>query len=328
LELSLRSGDVPAGSLRLESGMAEFRFSSGATAMVQGPATVRFPGPNRIFLQEGKVLCRCPAPASRIILTTPGTQVVDLGTEFAVEVAPGQQNTRVAVVSGKVGVGTSPARVLGTGQAAQVGPDQVVHLTPLPADAFADLLKAGVSTAAPSGWSENLLSDTAFAADPAHSKWYWTEGYVEPAGSDRTLAIHAKGHRFWPGARQRVATGDIGGRAVVGLVEAMMPANDVLRERQWAILKLAFIDEQGREFASAFRYFLRATDKPGQYIAAQVATLAPAGTRGVEIQLLLNARGQPSGTVWFRNVRLIVASGTGADASSGSTRATSSIGKE
>jgi hypothetical protein len=328
-ELLLRSGEAPDGLLRLESGLAEFRFAGGATALLQGPAVGRFPGPNRMFLQEGKVLCRCPTPASRITLTTPATQVVDLGTEFAVEVVPGQTGTRVAVVSGKVEVGAAPARVLGTGEAAQVGPDQVVHLAPLPPDAFADLLKAGVSATAPSGWGDSLLADPAFAADAAHSPWYRTEGYAEPTGCAGAIAVHARGHRFWPGVRQRVTTGDIAGRAVVGSVEAMMPANDPLQERQWAILKLAFVDAQGREFASAFRYFLRAADQPGQYVAAQVATRAPAGTRRVEVQLLLNARGLAKGTVWFRNAKLVVAiSGESSQPTGTASSPTSSTGKE
>ena len=106
IELCLRSGDLPRGLLRLDSGSAEFLFRNGASAMLLGPATVRFTGPDSLLVQDGQVLCRCPTTDSRITVATPTTQVVDLGTEFAVAVARQPGSTRVAVIQGEVRVGT------------------------------------------------------------------------------------------------------------------------------------------------------------------------------------------------------------------------------
>jgi anti-sigma factor RsiW len=328
IELSLRSGDLPAGLLRLESGSAEFRFAAGATAVLVGPASVRFPGPERLYLEEGRALLRCPTPESRLTLDTPAVRVVDLGTEFAVEAAPSKKATRVAVVSGEVRLGAGGGRVLRTGEAAEVGPDGVVRLTPLPADALAELLAAHSAHAASAthaegaadGFGPNLLIDPAPAAFPAGGPWRATEGHVEPVptpggdGSGRAIAVRAAGHRFWPGVRQIVATGDIGGRTVVATAEVRAASADPLIERQSAIVKIAFRDERGREFATTFRRHVPDRGRPSPASATvRVAAVAPAGTRSVELQLLLSARGLSAGTVVFENPALRVSAAKGSE---------------
>lgn len=316
---------MPQGLLRLESGVAEFRLPGGATAVVQGPAALRFPGPDQMFLQEGKALCRCPTPQSRITVTTSATQVVDLGTEFAVQAGPVGQTTRVAVVSGKVQVGAAERRILRTGESAEIGADRAVRLVPLPPEVFADLLKAN-SLSSVQGLGPNQLVDPSFETLSGESPWYRTQGHVELApASPATVAIHARGHRFWPSVRQSVDTGDISGRLVVGSVDAVMPPNQPLGERQFAILKLAFINQRGEEFATSFRYFLHAGSGPGTLASTQVAAFAPPGTVKVEVQLMLNARGQSSGAVWFSNPRLVVASIAQTKPMSGGTRPAGSL---
>ncbi|HSU65711.1 MAG TPA: FecR domain-containing protein [Tepidisphaeraceae bacterium] len=300
VELSLRGGEIPAGLLRLESGVAEFRFAKGATALLLGPATIRFPGENQVFLQDGKVLCRCPTPESRITLTTPATQVVDLGTEFAVD-ASDDSGTRVAVVSGQVRVGTHDAQLLHKGESAVVGSDKVVHMAPLPPDAFAELFKADPSRISPQSGGGNLLPDVSFSG----KRWTLTEGFAEPLPAGG--AVHARGHRLWPSFRQTVNTGDVSGRLVVAKVVGTSASEDPLCERQSAILKIAFLDAGGREFATASRHFLQAGATPGTPVTGEVAAFAPAGTRMIQYQLLLSARSQPRGTVIFSGPRLFVA---------------------
>lgn len=310
VELSLRAGEMPSGLLRLESGVAEFRFAKGATAVLLGPVAVKFTGENQMFLQDGKVLCRCPTPESRITLTTPATQIVDLGTEFAVD-AGDQAETRVAVVSGKVRVGTTGTQLLEKGQSAVVGPDKVVRLTPLPTDAFADLFRADPSRISPLIAVGNLLADPAFSHTGSGGAWVGTEGHAEalPGGQ---AALHARWHRLWPSFRQTVATGDISGRLVIAEVQGVSSPQDPVCERQSAILKISFLDVAGREFATASRHFLLANTQPGESVAGNVAAFAPVGTRKVVYQLMLSARGQANGTVIFRDPRLFVgpASGT------------------
>jgi ferric-dicitrate binding protein FerR (iron transport regulator) len=311
VELALRSGDLPNTPLRLESGSAEFRFTHGATALILGPATVRFAGVNQLFLQDGKLLCKCPTPDSRLTVITPATRVVDQGTEFAVDVAADRPDTRVAVLRGEVHVGTRRVEVLRTGQAAEVGPDQVVRLTPLPPDALADLVAADLART-PDGLAADasLLLDPEFTAG-LNGPWRCTESHVDIAGTPigQAMRIHANGHRFWPSVRQAVSTGDIAGRLVIASVVARTPGGDPLTDRQAGILKVVFMDAQGREFATASRHFLHAGSSAmviDQPVTSQVAAFAPPGTQKVEVQLLLSARGKPTGLIEYANPRLYV----------------------
>lgn len=189
------------------------------------------------------MLCRCPTPESRLTVTTPATQVVDLGTEFAVEVAGVLADTRVAVVSGEVRVGTTQSQVLRTGQAAEVGPDQVVRLTPIPPAALAELLAADAARSAGPAEGQNLLDDPTFGSGPGLGPWRGLEGHVEPSPEGGAVNVFARGHRFWPSVRQEVDVGDdLAGRLVVASVDGRTPSADRLTERQSAILKVAFLD--------------------------------------------------------------------------------------
>jgi ferric-dicitrate binding protein FerR (iron transport regulator) len=304
-EFALRSGDLPRGLLRLESGSAEFRFQRGATAVLLGPVAVRFTGANALYVQSGQVLCRCPTPESRITLTTPATQVVDLGTEFAVAVAPEAGNTRVAVLEGAVRVGTATTAVLRKGESAEVRRDHVLTLLPLPAGTFDHLLAS--ATAPVAGTGPNLLRDPGLTGTPADA-WRLTDGHAELDPGAGELLIAARGDRFWPSARQAVRRSLDDGELVAASVNGVSPPGDPLQERQSAILKLVFIDEHGREFAQASRHFLLAgTAVPGQRAEVQVTTRAPPGTRAVEVQLMLNARGRSGGSVRFSRPALVIA---------------------
>jgi hypothetical protein len=227
--------------------------------------------------------------------------VVDLGTEFAVAVAPEAGATQVAVISGAVQVGTTSTTVLRTGESAEIDRTRVLMLTPLPPETFAALISAATpmngnhTTTGP-----NLLLDPTFSGIPA-AAWRLSDGHAELHGDRATLVIAARGHRFWPGARQAVRRHDLAGRLVSVSVSACSAPDDPLRERQTAILKLIFIDERGREFAQSSRHFLSPGTAPaGTWTTAQVATYAPEGTQRVEAQLMLNARGRSGGAVWFR----------------------------
>ncbi len=303
-ELSLRSGDLPRGLLRLESGSAEFRFPLGASAVLLGPAEVRFDGPHLLHIRSGQVLCRCPTLESRLTLTTPTTRVIDLGTEFAVAVAPDAGATQVTVISGAVQVGTQQTLVLHTGQSAEIRRDRVLMLTPLPAATFASLIDAATPVTASSG--PNLLRDPLFSGQPP-SAWRLTEGHAELHPADGRLAISARGHRFWPSARQRITRSGIAGHLVAVSVVGTNPSVDPLQERQSAILKLVFIDDHGREIAQASRHFLIAgTTRPDEAETGQVAAYAPAGTHAIDLQLMLNARGRAHGSAWFREPTVLI----------------------
>jgi hypothetical protein len=88
-------------TLRVRSGLAELKFAQGASVVIQGPAEFEARSKNSGFLRRGKLIATVPTRAIGFTIDTPTTEIVDLGTEFAVEVDD-QQNAEVHVFKGVV----------------------------------------------------------------------------------------------------------------------------------------------------------------------------------------------------------------------------------
>ncbi|NBV21551.1 MAG: hypothetical protein EBS05_06455 [Proteobacteria bacterium] len=311
VELALSSGELTPGPLRLESGRAEFLLLDGATVVIKGPASVRFADRKLVSVDEGRVYCQCPTPQSRISVITPQTKVVDLGTEFSVE-ARADQSTHVAVLSGKVEVQSPNAGVLTAGEAMDVRKNHVVRLKPLSREEMVLLMPSLVSSPSPpADAARNLLVDPGFESPLPSPLWRGSDEFLEHAAglgrSGHAVRIRAKGHKFWPLVKQTVATGDISGKVVDASVWAMSAVDDPLTDRQYAVLKLAFLNAEGREFASSAQHFLHKGAPAGHYSQSHLAAQAPPGTRAVELQLLLNACGMNYGSVCFDDAMLVIA---------------------
>jgi ferric-dicitrate binding protein FerR (iron transport regulator) len=287
-ELSLNAGEAPSGMLRLLEGEAEFATSQGATVALEAPAVIQFESATAIFVESGKVLCRCPTPQSRLTVRTPETQVIDLGTEFSVE-ARGDRSTRVAVFSGEVKVDST---VLREGQAAEV---RSPGLTMLEASVVREMM-AQMRDDAPMPEVQNELREPDFA-DAKAANWELTPGHAKI--EDQALRVSSRESRFWPNARQTVWRPDLSGRAIVASVRALQPADDPLQPMQFAVLKLVFRGERGSHIAYASRHFQFGGGTSGFFETAHVAAIAPPGTKGVSVELLLNARGEKNGSVVF-----------------------------
>jgi hypothetical protein len=87
--------------LRIESGTIELELKMGATLVVDGPAEWSIDGDNGATLKAGKIVARVPSQAVGFTLSTPTAKIVDLGTEFGVEVNE-SGTTEVQVLKGKV----------------------------------------------------------------------------------------------------------------------------------------------------------------------------------------------------------------------------------
>ena len=72
--------------LELAAGTAELTFARGARIVIQGPATLEVLSANEMQLDRGKLAASVPGPAIGFAVLTPTAAVVDLGTEFGVEV--------------------------------------------------------------------------------------------------------------------------------------------------------------------------------------------------------------------------------------------------
>ena len=99
-------GPAPArlqvgSSLQLTEGLAEVTFSSGAVVVVRGPADLQLLSPMHVVANRGTVRARVGEEATGFVIETPNADVVDLGTEFGVNVSEAG-TTDVVVFEGAV----------------------------------------------------------------------------------------------------------------------------------------------------------------------------------------------------------------------------------
>jgi hypothetical protein len=289
-ELTLNAGQAPTSILRLVQGKAEFVTALGAVVMLQAPVVMRFESATSLFVESGKVLCNCPTPESRLEVRTRQTSVVDLGTEFVVE-ARADESTRVAVLSGEVKVSST---VLHKGQAAEV---RARGLTMLRSEVVNEM-RPHFATASVS-LSSNLLSNADFSA--LKKNWYTESPHSEIAEGE--LHIRSSEGHYWPNARQTVWQSPKG-KAVTVSIRAKQAANDPLSPNQFAVLKLVFIGEGGRQIAYASRHFQFGGEEAGVFQKASITAISPPGSKAVRLELLLNACSEPHGSVIFDDAAL------------------------
>ena len=82
-----RRGDLTAGQkLSLAAGLVEITFADGAVVVLDGPATFVVDQAGSGTLGGGRLTAMVPPRATGFVIDTPTARVVDLGTEFGVEV--------------------------------------------------------------------------------------------------------------------------------------------------------------------------------------------------------------------------------------------------
>ncbi|RIK88936.1 MAG: hypothetical protein DCC67_00175 [Planctomycetota bacterium] len=87
--------------LELKRGRAVISYFSGAAVAIEGPARATITGPNSVRLDAGSLAATASGPARGFEVDTPLGRLVDLGTEFIVELqAP--RSLRLFVFSGLV----------------------------------------------------------------------------------------------------------------------------------------------------------------------------------------------------------------------------------
>ncbi|MGE3808818.1 MAG: FecR domain-containing protein, partial [Gemmataceae bacterium] len=135
-----------AGPLQLERGLALLRFDGGAAVVVEGPTELQLESRGSARLASGKVTVRAPAVAAGFTIRTPASDVVDLGTEFAL-VVERDGATEVHVLEGEVayakpGTPQEYAELLKAGQAIRYDQarGELPRVVPLNAPRFNELL--------------------------------------------------------------------------------------------------------------------------------------------------------------------------------------------
>lgn len=89
------------GVLSIESGLLEVTYTSGVRVTIEGPARFAVTGPASGTLDGGKLVTAVPQGAEGFRIDYPDGTVVDLGTEFAMEVKAGEPS-EVGVFDGEI----------------------------------------------------------------------------------------------------------------------------------------------------------------------------------------------------------------------------------
>lgn len=85
----------------LTGGMVELIFNDGGVVLIEAPAIFEATGPNAMRLLSGRLTANIPERAHGFTVDTPHLNVVDLGTEFGVEVDPNLAS-KADVFTGKI----------------------------------------------------------------------------------------------------------------------------------------------------------------------------------------------------------------------------------
>lgn len=98
----LRVGDsISPGSLAWDEGLLQLEFYCGATVVVEGPAEIEVLDESRVVCRLGRLRAHVPEPARGFVVLAPSIELVDLGTEFGLNVA-NDGAAEVHVFNGKV----------------------------------------------------------------------------------------------------------------------------------------------------------------------------------------------------------------------------------
>lgn len=158
-EVRWQQGDGPAigdavgnRTLRLESGLAQVRFASGATVIIHGPATFTAHSARGGKLEQGRVVARVPESAKGFTIESAIARVVDLGTEFGFSAGHGATQD-VQVFDGLVQVFATRSPVdlpqaLHRGEAVRVDAEGAIATTAFNDQAFVRAMPAELTSPA------------------------------------------------------------------------------------------------------------------------------------------------------------------------------------
>ncbi len=96
----ISGGLLPEGPLHLLSGLAHIELFSGVQMVIQGEARFSIESAMQVRVAQGRIRAFVPEAAQGFRVLTQQGQVIDLGTEFAIDVDA--QSTRVNVLDGEV----------------------------------------------------------------------------------------------------------------------------------------------------------------------------------------------------------------------------------
>ncbi|MFP6874368.1 MAG: LamG domain-containing protein [Verrucomicrobiales bacterium] len=101
-------GILPLGELRLESGIAEIEFYSGARVILEGPSVLDLTSENSGTLGEGRIRVHIPEQAKRFTLTTSEVDIEEQAGEFGVSIEEDGHMTEIHCFAGNLEIHGAP----------------------------------------------------------------------------------------------------------------------------------------------------------------------------------------------------------------------------
>lgn len=132
---------LEAGLLQIESGLAQVEFLQGASVVLEGPVEFSTENPNEGSLLKGKLRAVVPKVATGFAINLPQGRVIDLGTDFGLNVHAGG-STELFVYEGKViyegktESGDSVTRELRSGESIFIDPYGYANWVEMPSEPF------------------------------------------------------------------------------------------------------------------------------------------------------------------------------------------------
>ncbi len=219
-----RGADLGNEMLEITSGTAELTLSGGTRVMVEGPARLKAESPGRLRLDQGRLMANVPEQAIGFTVETPSAAVIDLGTEFGVDVDRSGRTEvhtlrgRVAVHPLAAGAENSRGVTVSAGQAVRISAAGV-QLSTIPFDG-ANFVRVSGSTSVVSPlesavpadaeaefagtiWLGNLFDDPRHAPLRAamRSDTFRAIAEVDDLGIDRVLYAGDAVKQICPGVR-------------------------------------------------------------------------------------------------------------------------------
>lgn len=130
---TIQGSRLGAGRLHLAEGLATLVFDNGARVRIEGPAELELVSISHCILHGGRLVAKVPPPAIGFVVDTPTAQLIDLGTEFGVNVRD-NQTADVQVFNGLVDAkhrATGKIERMPTGQGLTFEADAVHPFDPL-----------------------------------------------------------------------------------------------------------------------------------------------------------------------------------------------------
>lgn len=212
-----RSGAaLEPGMLKLNAGLAEIIFYSGARVVIEGPAELQLVSASHAVCIRGRMTAEVPPQARGFRIDTPHGKITDLGTSFGLDVSA--RGTEVHVFKGEVTVQAATAQTedeLHEGSGLALDTSNTPHRIAANPRAFASHFEVQAKSAAADArrlqqWrvsGERLNSDASLAVrldfnDTETSRWTLQNVSEQSSGAgDATIVACQWGQGRWPGKR-------------------------------------------------------------------------------------------------------------------------------